>query len=275
MDHELREPLGELRQAGRGVQVVEAEQVDDDEDAPKASRIALVRGSRGRETSDERSDEPEREQVGERELPPKLQCTFSKVQQKSVARKKKLVTRLMPPAPPRGCGRGRRAPARACDGRPSSATRGESGDGSRVPVAPAVAQGAQLPLHPVDVVGRDDDAGARLADQLGRGAVRRHDGQDRPARGQVLEHLPGEDAAPAAARLRDQEQQRLGVALQLERPPVRRVRDQLDPVDDPLRPLAVGGAEVADEARHARRRRARARSGTASGRACRRTSRRG
>ena len=68
--------------------------------------------------------------------------------------------------------------------------------------------------------------------------------------GEVLEHLPGEDALAAAARLGDQEQQRLGVALQLERLRPRRERDQLEPVaePEPFRPLAVGRAEVADEA---------------------------
>ena len=55
---------------------------------------------------------------------------------------------------------------------------------------------------------------------------------------------------PAAVGLRDQEQQRLGVALQLERAAVRRVRDQLDPVGDARGPLAVARAEVADEPRH-------------------------
>ena len=125
-----------------------------------------------------------------------------------------------------------------------------------------------------DVVRRRDDAGAGLADQLRGGAVRRHGGEDRPLGGEVLEHLPGEDAAAAAAGLGDQQQQRLGVALQLERAAARHVRDQLEPVAEPerLRPLAVGRAEVADEAgddvepgvgeRGA---------GTAAGRACRRS----
>ena len=151
---------------------------------------------------------------------------------------------------------------------------GVSGEAGELARAPAVAQRGQLALDPVDVVGRDDDAGAGLADQLGRGAVGRDDGEDRPLGGEVLEHLPGEHAPAAAVGLGDQEQQRLGVALQLERAAVRRVRDQLDPVDDPGRPLAVGRAEVADEARDDAVDPRRARSGTASGRACRRTSRR-
>ena len=116
---------------------------------------------------------------------------------------------------------------------------------------PARVQIDERSLDPLDVVGRDDDPGRSLADQLSRGAVGRHERQDRPLGGEVLEHLPGEDALAAPAGLGDQEQQRLGVALELERPPARRVRDQLQPVAEPqlLGPLAVGRAEVADEAR--------------------------
>ena len=122
---------------------------------------------------------------------------------------------------------------------------------SSAPVAPARVQVAQRGRDALDVVGRDDDAGARLADQLGGGAVGRHDGEDRPLGREVLEHLAAEHALAAAARLRDQEQQHLRVALQLERAPARRVRDQLEPVAEAelLGPLAVGRAEVAEEAR--------------------------
>src|SRR5690606_28473298 len=80
---------------------------------------------------------------------------------------------------------------------------------------------------------------------------RRHDREDRPADGEVLEHLPGEDAPAAAARLRDQEEERLRVTLERERGGARRVRDQLEAVAEAerLRPLAVGGTEVAEEPR--------------------------
>mgnify|MGYP003694605697 CR=1 FL=1 len=56
------------------------------------------------------------------------------------------------------------------------------------------------------------DAG--LANQLGSRAVGRHDGEDRPPRREVLEDLPGEDTLAAAACIRDEQQQRLGVALE-------------------------------------------------------------
>ena len=125
--------------------------------------------------------------------------------------------------------------------------------------APAVAQRRQLARDPVDVVGRDDDAGARVAQQPRRGAVGRHEREDRPLGGEVLEHLPGEHAAPAAVGLGDQQQQRLGVALQLERAAVRRVRDQLDPVGDARRPLAVGSRGSRRRTARRRRRPARAR----------------
>jgi hypothetical protein len=78
---------------------------------------------------------------------------------------------------------------------------------------------------PPDVLRRDDDAGPRLADQLRGRALGRDDGEDRALGGEVLEHLPREDAAPAAAGLGDQEQERLRVALQLERATTGDVRD--------------------------------------------------
>ena len=54
-----------------------------------------------------------------------------------------------------------------------------------------------------------------LPDEPGRRPVRRNAGEDRPLGGEVLEDLAREHAAAAAARLGDQQQQRLGVALQL------------------------------------------------------------
>ena len=105
-------------------------------------------------------------------------------------------------------------------------------------------------LDRLDVVGWSDDAGTGLADQVGGRRRPRHEREDRPLGGEVLEDLAGENALAAAARVGDQEQQRLGVALQLERGLAGRVGDQLELVPQParVRPLAVGGAEVAQEA---------------------------
>src|SRR6266540_4912853 len=102
-----------------------------------------------------------------------------------------------------------------------------------------------------DVVGRRDDASAHLPDQLGGGALGRHGGEDRPLGGDVLEDLPREHAPAAAPGLRDQQQQRVRVALQRERLAPRHVRVELEAraESERLRPLAVGDAEVADEAR--------------------------
>src|SRR5262249_28159509 len=96
-----------------------------------------------------------------------------------------------------------------------------------------------------------DDAGADLPDQVGGGAVRGDDGEDRALGGNVLEDLAGEHAPSTPAGLGDQEQQRVRGSLQLERTTVRGVGDQLEPVAEAerLRPLAVGDAEVADEPR--------------------------
>src|SRR5437667_203374 len=57
-------------------------------------------------------------------------------------------------------------------------------------------------------------------------------------------------APSAAARLRDQQQEGLRIALELERPAAWEERVQLEPIAEPeaLRPLAVRGPEVAEEA---------------------------
>src|SRR5689334_2995617 len=93
----------------------------------------------------------------------------------------------------------------------------------------------------VHVVRRSDDADAGVADELRGGAVRRDDREDWPFGGDVLEDLPGEDAAAAAGRLRNEEEQRLALALQLERAPPGHVVDELDLVREaePLHELAI------------------------------------
>ena len=101
------------------------------------------------------------------------------------------------------------------------------------------------------ILRRGDDAGARLADQLGGGAVRRDDREDRTADRDVLEDLAREDAFAAPSGLGNEQEQRLRVALQRERLGARRVRQQLEPVAEREvgGPRAVGLAEVAEEAR--------------------------
>src|SRR5439155_24779049 len=81
-------------------------------------------------------------------------------------------------------------------------------------------------------------------------AVGRHRRQDRPLRGEVLEDLAAEDSVPPTARFGDQQEERLGVALQLERAPAGCVRQELEPVAqvERLRPLPIGRTEVAEEA---------------------------
>src|SRR5579859_8194630 len=63
--------------------------------AKNASSTALVEGIRGRERTMKQTMKPIARMSESAIAPPKLQCTFSKVQQKSVARKKKLVSCLM------------------------------------------------------------------------------------------------------------------------------------------------------------------------------------
>ena len=178
-------------------------------------------------------------------VPATFQCTFSNVTQKIVARNRKRVILT-----PRGSAAARPAPRRASRAQGACASPGRAACRPGRPRASARARPPSASRIAGHVLRSDDDARAGLADQLGGGAVRRHDRQDRPLGGEVLEDLAGEHAAPAAARLGDQEQQRLRVALELERAAPGDVRDQLEPVAEPeaLGPLGVGRAEVADEA---------------------------
>ena len=63
------------------------------------------------------------------------------------------------------------------------------------------------------------------------------------------EHLPRDHAGAAPARLGEDQQQRLRVALELQRLPARHERHHLDAIGEPqrLRELAIRGAEPADE----------------------------
>ena len=99
---------------------------------------------------------------------------------------------------------------------------------------------------------------------VGRRAVGRNDGEDRAAGGDVLVHLPRENALAASARLGDEQQQRLGVALNAERAHARggsrRARGDLRGRASP---------PTRDRTSGSRRRTARPRRGPASWNACR------
>ena len=184
-------------------------------------------------------------------VPATFQCTFSNVTQKTLARKRKLVSCLMRAAPGgRASSSTRvrretfvrhssreRARRRAC--RPAS---GRAGRAAR-PTIPSTSSGATTTPAPA----------SRISSR--GGAVGRHDGEDRPLGREVLEHLAAEHALAAAARLRDQEQQRLGVALQLERAAARRVGDQLEPVAERQLPRPTRGRSSGSRRGSARRRR--------------------
>ena len=90
---------------------------------------------------------------------------------------------------------------------------------------------------------------------VGRRAVRRHDREDRPAGGEVLEDLPGEDALAPAARVGHEQEQGLGVALEPKRLRARRygISSSRSPSPSDSRPLAVGSS--GSRRRSARRRR--------------------
>ena len=144
------------------------------------------------------------------------------------------MSELLDARPPRDAGSGLRRERRTVEA-------------ARAPAGVEVGDRGREPVH---VVGADDDAGARLTDERGGLAVERDGGDDRALGGEVLEDLPGEDGAAAAARVGNEKEERLRVALERERLPPRHERKKLDAVadPDPLGVLAVGGAEVADEA---------------------------
>ena len=149
----------------------------------------------------------------------------------------------------------------------------ESGVPSRLPAFQRRWRSSSASRKRVHVVGRNDDAGSRVAHELRGRAVGRDGGEDRPLGREVLEDLPGQDAPAAAARLRDQEEQRLGVPLQLERAAARDVAEQLDAGRRDRATPRTRGRRRGSRRRSGRRRRRgrspRARAGTASGRACR------
>ena len=190
--------------------------------------------------------------------PEMFQCTFSNVTQKNVESSRK---RRDPRARDRARN-GSRDGGHASDSSSSasSSTRaardslsrhsGESGVPSSLPVAPLRVQRDERVANRGHVFRPRDDARARVANQLGRRAVLRHDREHRPLGGEVLEHLPRQDAAAAAAGLGDQQQQRVGVALEPQRLAARDVVDQLDAVGEAeaLHELPVGRTEVAEEA---------------------------
>ena len=164
----------------------------------------------------EREQEDEREHVGEREGAGDVHCS-SRSDGESVARKERVGGAAAAAAVARSTGAARPSPRRGPPREPfrqlgvELAARQAAGRRQRA------CSSASAARDRVDVVGRRDHARARLADQVGGGAVGRDGGEDRPLGGEILEDLPGEDALAAAARVGDQQQQRLRVALQLER----------------------------------------------------------
>src|SRR5262249_2742051 len=125
--------------------------------------------------------------------------------------------------------------------------------GERWPVEaarlPAQVQVAQCLAHRVDVVRLDHHPRPGVAHELSGGAVARDDAEDRPLGPPVPEDLPGQHTPAATARLRDQEEQHLGITLQLERAPAGDVAEQLETVAEAelLGILAIRSAEVAGE----------------------------
>ena len=245
MEQELDHPLRPLVERLLRLEVVEADQVDEEErreegeDDQNRARGTSVVG--GEPVGGERDEEENRQDVGERDRPGHVPVHLRE-RDREDGREEERRRALGEPVFTAASRAARRARGRAC-----GATGGRATPRTAVAVGPVREpprwRSTSRVSGALDVVGRRDDPGTGLADQLGGRAVRRHGGEDRPLGREVLEDLPGEDALAAAARLGDQEQQRLGVALELERRLARRVGMELEPVaePEPFRPLAVGG----------------------------------
>ena len=294
VEDELDHPLRPLRERLPRVEAVEAREVDEGEageererDHRGAREAPVVRSKRSHAKSTRNTDVRTSESVSE---PASSHCSLWNVTVRIVSRKSPSSTgwastrsRSARRAERRARGSSQRSPRRA---RPVSSTRArrESRSSSRFasstegspPFANRACSSTSAARIPSTSSGATTTPGAGLADELRGRAVRRHDGEDRAARGDVLEDLPGEDALPAAARVGDEEEQRLRVALEAQRLRARRVRDELEAVAEVerLRPFAVRRAEVADEARDGVEIGCRGTpAGTAWGRASRRSSR--
>ncbi len=232
--HELDDPLRELVERLRRLEVEEAEQVDEQERArgrragPPPS-AAAPRRARPIRSSANATRKPSARMSARTTVPATFQCTFSKVTQKSVAKKKKSTT----PAAVAAVARGACRSLRRCAS-PISEQLGELLDArlarerSRTPAVRARAVSVPARQRRASAASasrerrRTSSGGATIPAPVSRisvggGAVRRHRGEDRPLGREVLEDLAREDAPAAPAGLRDQQQQRLRVALQLER----------------------------------------------------------
>ncbi len=262
MEDELDHPLGPLRERGRRLEVEEAEQVDGEEGEEERERHRGRAGEPAVEPLEppegEGNEEERRQHVGQREVAADVPVELLEGDRGDGREEQRVDERLAAGqhsdlrSPAVSSTRVERASSwrhfsdRGTSGRPSPAKRRwSSSSASRM--ASTSSGGTTMPA-PVSRI------------RVGGGAVRGHRGEDRPSRRDVLEHLAREHPLATAARVGDQEQQRLGVALESERRRAGRVRDQLEPVAEAElgRPFAVGAAEVAEEAGDARRARSRA-----------------
>ena len=207
-----------------------------------------MRGTRQRRVEIDERDRGSRTRARRRatRVPATFQCTFSNVTQKTLARKRKLVARLTRCAP--AAARGRR---RASGARPSPATRRRApspASARRASVAcrsrsaraiPSTSSGATTTPAPVSRISSAAAPSGGTSARIGRSAAR------------YSKTLPESTPLPRppASGIRSSSASESRCSSS-ERAP-RRVRDQLEPVAEPLRlrPLAVGRAEVAEEAR--------------------------
>ena len=248
MDGELRHALPVLRRRDRRVEVEVTDEVNDeerDEEARRHDRRSRnARVTTGDAIGREADDESDGEQVGDADLPRHVPVELLECHREDRGeeeepcelhwRSLKEIGELSHTgaAVELRAQLGREGRAVECAGRPAFMKR-------------AKCLGERL-----GIVRCGDDAGAGLTDERSRSSVGWDGSEDRPFGGEVLEDLSREHAFAPSVRLGDQEQQRLGVPLQLERPPPGCERNQLQPVTktERVRPLAVGSTEVADEA---------------------------
>ena len=198
VDHPLRQalaPLARARRSRRGRSSRRGRRRGTR--AKNPSSTAVVRGTRSARRRDERATRG-RGSPGRRRARRCRRCSSAPSRtsrRRALARNRKLVSRLT---------RGRSSkPGELLDAGaprdPSPPFLGERRRRRASPARQSRVQVAQRGGHAVDVVRRDDDPGARVADQLGRGAVGRDDARGSAARRRGT-RTPCRSARPCRAR---------------------------------------------------------------------------
>ncbi len=221
VDDELRHPFRELGQPLLRVDVPEPREIDEREGREEAEHDRARSRQRAALGRDVRDQEQDRRDVVEPDLAGDVPVHLLEGRDEEGGEEEPRHDPLLGARHGDGAAGGERGGghARLLSRSASSSTRpprasrvrhsSESGVPSRLPACQRRWRSSSASRKCVHVVGWNHDAGSRVAHELRGRAVGRDGGEDRPLGREVLEDLPGQDAAAAAAGLRDQEEQRL------------------------------------------------------------------